>query len=82
MVLSLRLMEERIALGRRYEPCGGFIAVVRELYRMTHGFHEAALITDSQAYTLIACGVDHASGCEVTRPSPTLPAHLTSPDTG
>ena len=47
--------------------------------RMTHGFHEAALITDSQAYTLSADGVDHASGCEVARPSSTLAAHLRSP---
>ena len=31
VVFSLRLMEERIALGRRYEPCGGFNAVMREL---------------------------------------------------
>jgi len=49
--------------------------------RMTHGFHEAALITDSQAYTIIAAGVDHASGCEVARSSPTLVPHLRSPYT-
>jgi len=30
----------------------------------------------SQVYTLIADGVGHASGCEVSRPSPTLAAHL------
>jgi len=50
--------------------------------RMTHGFHEATLITGLQAYTLIADSVDHASGCEVARPSPTLAPHLGSPSSG
>jgi len=46
--------------------------------RMTHGFHEVALITDLQAYTLTADGVHHASGYKVARPSPTFAPHLRS----
>jgi len=76
-------MEERIAVGRRYDsPVVVSMQRCVSCVRMTHGFHEEVLITDAQAYTLIAAGFDHASGCGVARPSPTLAAHLRSPYTG
>jgi len=86
VVFSLRLIAERIAVERavwRYDsPVVVSMRWCVSFVRMTHGFHEATLITGSQAYTLIADGVNHTSGCEVARPSPILVPHLRSPYSG
>ena len=87
VVFLLRLMEETIAVGGVAWKYDSPVMVLMprgcvSCVRMTHGFHEAALIIDSQAYTLIAAGVDHTSSCEVACPSPTLTAYLSSPYIG